>query len=405
MRVMIGIDPHKASHTAVAIDNDEQILDEVKVRASKVQVQRLCTWAERFRERTWAVESAGGLGYLVAQQLVAAGETVVDVPAVLASRVRVLGSGRSQKNDPNDARAVAVAALRSDRMRLIVVEDHCRVLRLLVKRHRDQAQLRATHCARLHALVLELRPGGIGGQISASKANLLLAGIEPTDEVTRHRVLIAGELVADIARLDETLTASKARIATAVAASGTSLCDIVGVGPIVAATILAYTGSVDRFPTPGRLRGLQRHRSCRGVLGWADPSPSQPARQPNPQPRHPHRRGGPEPLPRRGPRLLRPQDRRGQDPQGSHPSAEAPDLRPDLPPPQRRRHQRTGELIRWAREDNQERLCDPAWPARILNTGASDKSLPGPNPNATTSLSASARGRPDAPAPPHQEGT
>lgn len=250
MRVMIGIDPHKASHTAVAIDTTETVLDEVEVRASKVQVQRLTAWAERFEERTWAVESAGGLGYLVAQQLVAAGETVLDVPAVLASRVRVLGSGRSQKNDSNDARAVAVAALRSDRMRLVVVEDHCRVLRVLVKRHRDQAQLRAKHCARLHALVLELRPGGISGQISVSKANRLLAGIEPTDEVTRHRVLIAGELVADIARLDETLKASKARIAAAVVVSGTSLCNIVGVGPIVAATILAYTGPVDRFPTP-----------------------------------------------------------------------------------------------------------------------------------------------------------
>jgi len=250
MSVMIGIDPHKATHTAVAIDTTETVLDEIRVRASKVQVQRLTGWAERFEERCWAVESAGGLGYLVAQQLVAAGETVVDVPAVLASRVRVLGSGRSQKNDPNDARAVAVAALRSDRMRLVTVDDHSRVLRLLVKRHRDQAQLRAKHCARLHAMVLELRPGGIGGQISVFKANRLLAGVAATDEVTRHRVLVATELVADIARLDEVLKASKARIATAVAASGTSLCDIVGVGPIVAATILAYTGSVARFPTP-----------------------------------------------------------------------------------------------------------------------------------------------------------
>jgi len=249
MRVMIGIDPHKATHTAVAVDNDEAVLDEVKVRASKVQVQRLTAWAERFEERRWAVESAGGLGYLVAQQLVAAGESVVDVPAVLASRVRVLGSGRSQKNDPNDARAVAVAALRSDRMRRVVPDDHRRVLRLLVKRHRDQAQLRATHCARLHALVLELRPGGISRQISVSKANQLLAGVVAVDEVTRHRVLIATELVDDIARLDETLKASKARIATAVAASGTSLCDIVGIGPICAATLVAYTGPVARFPT------------------------------------------------------------------------------------------------------------------------------------------------------------
>jgi transposase len=59
------------------------------------------------------VESAGGLGYLLSQQLVAAGETVLDVPATRAARVRVLGTGRSDKNDPNDARSVAIAALRA----------------------------------------------------------------------------------------------------------------------------------------------------------------------------------------------------------------------------------------------------------------------------------------------------
>ena len=69
--------------------------------------------ASRSGQRTWAVESAGGLGYLLSQQLVAAGETVLDVPATLAARVRVLGTGRSDKNDPNDARSVAIAALRA----------------------------------------------------------------------------------------------------------------------------------------------------------------------------------------------------------------------------------------------------------------------------------------------------
>ena len=54
-------------------------------------------------DRVWAIESARGLGYLLAQQLVAAGETVIDVPAALSTRTRLLGSGRAQKNDPNDA--------------------------------------------------------------------------------------------------------------------------------------------------------------------------------------------------------------------------------------------------------------------------------------------------------------
>lgn len=86
LELLAGIDPHKATHTAVAVDGNEVVLGEFKVSASKVQAGLLCGWADRFEEREWAVESANGLGYLVARQLVAAGETVLDVSPMLASR-------------------------------------------------------------------------------------------------------------------------------------------------------------------------------------------------------------------------------------------------------------------------------------------------------------------------------
>ena len=124
MTVIIGVDPHKASHTAVAIGCDEREMAKVTVRATRQQTAKLLSWAEPFAERIWAIESAGGLGYLLAQQLVDAGEQVLDVPPTLASRVRVLGTGRSDKNDPNDARSVAVAALRSDSLRRVETADH-----------------------------------------------------------------------------------------------------------------------------------------------------------------------------------------------------------------------------------------------------------------------------------------
>ncbi len=96
MPVMIGVDPHKASHTAVAIDESEQTLSELTIRASSTQVQRLLGWAEPYAERTWAIEGAGGLGYLLAQLLLSAGERVVDVQHNLASRVRLLrAAGRT----------------------------------------------------------------------------------------------------------------------------------------------------------------------------------------------------------------------------------------------------------------------------------------------------------------------
>lgn len=91
MTVLIGVDPHKGSHTAVAIGSDEAVIDELRVVATVGQVDELLGWAKPLGERTWAVESAGGLGYLLSQQLVAAGKTVLDVPATLAARVRVLG--------------------------------------------------------------------------------------------------------------------------------------------------------------------------------------------------------------------------------------------------------------------------------------------------------------------------
>ena len=80
---MIGIDPHKATHTAVAIDDDENVIDEFTLEASKDQVERLTGWADGLGKREWAVESANGLGYLIARQLVAAGETVFDVLTTL----------------------------------------------------------------------------------------------------------------------------------------------------------------------------------------------------------------------------------------------------------------------------------------------------------------------------------
>ena len=113
MNVMIGVDPHKASHTAVAISRDEDQIASVKVRATSRQVEQLLCWAEPFEKRTWAIESVGGMGYLLAQQLVARGEDVLDVPATLAARIRVLATKRSNKNDPNDAHSIAIAALRA----------------------------------------------------------------------------------------------------------------------------------------------------------------------------------------------------------------------------------------------------------------------------------------------------
>ena len=177
MDVMIGVDPHKGSHTATMLDRRQRELRQLTVRAGRRQVVELLAWADGVEPRTWAVESAGGMGYLLAQQLVAAGETVLDVPATLASRVRVLGSGpvdqeRSQRcplgRRGRVARPVAGGGAPA---------DHVTVCRLLAKRHTDVARWRTKLCCRLHALVAELVPGGISKEVVVTQARSLLEEI------------------------------------------------------------------------------------------------------------------------------------------------------------------------------------------------------------------------------------
>jgi transposase len=130
--ITIGIDPHKGSHTATAVDASEAVVGELRVTADRHQRARLLEWAARFEPRRWAIEGATGMGALLAQQLVGAGEHVVDVPPKLSARVRLMGNGRIDKTDPNDARSAAIVAVRNATLNSVGAEgEHRVVLRLL----------------------------------------------------------------------------------------------------------------------------------------------------------------------------------------------------------------------------------------------------------------------------------
>ena len=247
MHVIIGVDPHKASHQAVAVDDRESEISRISVRATRTQTQRLLAWAAPFESRTWAIEGADGMGFLLSQQLVAVGERVVDVPATLAARTRVLGAGRSNKTDPNDALSVATTALRNASLRQVRRAGHAELLRLLAKRNTDIGDQRCRVVSRMHSLLVELAPGGIAKEINASDVDAFLARLSPATPVEQLRYELAVELLGDIRRLDEQLKASHKRIRTAVAASGSSVTDLFGVGPIIAAMLIGYTGDIARF--------------------------------------------------------------------------------------------------------------------------------------------------------------
>jgi hypothetical protein len=311
--VMIGVDPHKGSHTAVAVSVTEEQLGKLRVRASDGQARQLTEWAASWPERTWAVEGASGLGHLLAQQLIAAGERVLDVQPKLGARVRLLAAGGTNKNDPNDARSVAIAALRSAGCRQVRADDHTAVLKLWSKRNRDLGRSRNQVACRLHSVLCELVPGGVGKEITASHAARLLAAAEPSGPAQIARWQLASDFLEDLRRLDEQMKQAKKKLAAAVKASGTTDGDLRR-RPGRRCGRARRGGGRGPVPGPRPVRGLQRHRADRGVLWQADGAPAVPARQPARQPRDPHGRDHADPArPQRGPRVLREEGCRGQD--------------------------------------------------------------------------------------------
>ncbi|MGW5383089.1 IS110 family transposase, partial [Nocardia sp. NPDC003963] len=114
--VVIGVDPHKSTHTATAVDPTTNAdLGSVRIEATLAEYRRLIAWARRWPQRRWAVENADGLGRHLARWLIARGETVLDVPTTATARVRELSRGGRRKNDRIDAAGAAcVAALQGE---------------------------------------------------------------------------------------------------------------------------------------------------------------------------------------------------------------------------------------------------------------------------------------------------
>jgi transposase len=250
MKVLIGVDPHKASVAVAALDEAKgELLERANFPQDRAGLRALERWAKRFCERRWAVENAGGLGRYLAVRLAGSGESVVDVPPKLSARVRVLSSGNARKNDGLDALATALAASRNDRLAAVDPEDSSEVLRLLSERREDLVTERTRALNRLHGLLRDLVPGGVAGTLSAERAARILRSIRPQRSSSRIRRRLASEVLRDVRTLDRKIADLNGRIEAEVQASSTTLTEIFGIGPILAAKIIGTVGSVARFPT------------------------------------------------------------------------------------------------------------------------------------------------------------
>jgi transposase len=245
--VIIAIDPHKASWTAVAVDNRLQPLAVIRVEVNRDGYRQLRRFARRWPGAVWAIEGATGLGAALTARLATDGIDVVDVPAKLARRVRMLSTGHCRKSDPADALSVGIAAHTATRLNTAVVDEAIAALRALTEHRDDLVRTRTQTVNRLHALLAQLIPAGVPRGLTADTAAAALRGIRPRAVLAHTLRQVAVDLLTEVRRLDRRITDATKTLSAAVAASGTTLTGLHGIGDVVAAKILAGTGAVNRF--------------------------------------------------------------------------------------------------------------------------------------------------------------
>lgn len=246
--MIIGVDPHKASHTATALDPATNTpVSSIRIDASIAGYRQLIRWAAQFEERRWAIENAKGLGSHLTQWLIARDEAVVDVATTATSRVRELSRGGRRKNDVIDASAAAsVAALHGDAT-VATADDETTVFALLEERRANLAAQRVRTVNQLHALMRDLTAGGARVALSANVAAAKLRSVRPSTPTGKARKAIAWDLVRDIRALDRQLAAIADQMTVALDDYETSLLEVDGVGPVLATRLLGRTGRPSRF--------------------------------------------------------------------------------------------------------------------------------------------------------------
>jgi transposase len=244
----IGIDPHKSTHTAVAIDSSGNKIAQRRFTVNASTFRQLMAWCQQWPQRCFAVEGAGGLGRGIAQQLAAASEHVVDVPSTLSARAR-LATGRGRKTDVTDALHVAQVSLFRPDLRKVCCEDQTTILRLLTERRDDLVSERTRLLNRLHVLLRDLAPGGAPTALSADKAADILKRLRPPTATDCCRRDPVRDLVADLRRLDRAVKDNESQMRNALDTSQTTRTELPGMGIVLAAKVIGHVGNIDRFPT------------------------------------------------------------------------------------------------------------------------------------------------------------
>ena len=244
----IGIDTHKRTLAACAVDDVGAVVAERTFDCDRPGFAELTAWADRVAPgATIGIEGSASYGAPLAHHLVAAGLAVREVPPQLSRRERGR-SRRAGKSDPGDALAIARVTARESDLPPVRLEDRSTELGLLCDARDDLVHDQTRARNRLHAHLVVLLPG-YGRTASQLVSGRQLAAIERAlTELTGVRADLARVLLAEVRELGRRATELERTIMPLVA--GHPVLGLPGVGILTAARLVAETGDVERFRSP-----------------------------------------------------------------------------------------------------------------------------------------------------------
>jgi transposase len=262
--VVIGVDSHKRTHTAVVVNETGRKLDHKTVATSTQGHLALLRWARRWRVRSWALEDCRHLTRRLEADLLRAGETVRRVPPKLMAGARQ-SSREPGKSDPIDALSVARAALREPDLPIATLDGVERGLRLLVDHREDLLAERTRHQERLRWYLVEL--GIAEPPLRSLDRRVVLDRLERElggrDEPV---VRFASDLVTRIGELTVAVNALEREIAQLVGQVAPNLLELDGCGHLTAAKLVGQTGGIGRFRSRA---AFARHNGTAPVPVWS----------------------------------------------------------------------------------------------------------------------------------------
>ncbi len=259
--ITIGIDPHKRSHTAAAVNAATgELCDQLTLASDQAGHERLLEWARALgEERLFCLEDCRHVSGRLERELLARGERVIRVPPKLMA-----GARRSQrefgKSDPIDALAVARAALREPNLPVAHLDPEAREIKLLLDHREDLVRERTAQIQRLrwhlHDLDAGLEPRLRGLRAQSTRRSLArrLARRGQTIQVSICRELLGR--ISEITRRERELQAEISRL---VRAYCPQLVELPGCGELTAAKLVAEIAGAERFSSDAQ---LARHSGC-----------------------------------------------------------------------------------------------------------------------------------------------